>query len=162
VDRSRSPRRSVAKRVTGQRFTQAANRKKSPVAGICTRNSPAPGEARSSGCRDVFGNGAWLGDRVPVFPHAGQVHLNGFAHELGGFFLRGAGGDATAKVRDVRAEPGGGLLEQDGVFHQFKPACFKKTIPRHRIRIHRRMARDRDAPFFRWVLILAMAALEIH
>lgn len=78
-----------------------------------------------SGCRDVFGDGARLGNRVSVFPHAGQVHLNGFAHQLGSFFHGGASGDASWKVRNVRAVATSGLFEQNGVSHHFNPACFR-------------------------------------
>jgi hypothetical protein len=52
--------------------------------------------------------------------------LNSLAHELGGFFLCGAGRDASWKIRNVRAIAGSGFFEQDGVSHfNFSPACVK-------------------------------------
>lgn len=78
-----------------------------------------------SGWRDVFGDRAGLGDRVSVFPHAGKMHPDGAAHQLGSLLLCGASRDASWKVRNVRAVASPGLFEEDGVSHFFNPACLK-------------------------------------
>lgn len=62
----------------------------------------------------------------------------------------------------MRTVSGRGLFEQDGVFHLFQPRLFQNAVPRLWVQIHGGMARNRDAPFFGRVFILAMAALEIH
>lgn len=103
-------------------------------------------------------------DRVLRLPHAGQVHLNGFTHEVGGFIPWWGQWRSILGGRNGRAVAGGSLLEQDGrISFYFSPACFRILISRvFRSQVHRRMARNRDAPFFGRMFILAMAALEIH
>ena len=52
---------------------------------------------RSSGSRrdDVFGDGLRLRNRLPVFPHAGDMHADRAANQVGSFFERRAGSDTS-------------------------------------------------------------------
>jgi len=73
---------------------------------------------------NFFADGQCLGDVFPMQPHAFQVELDGFFHQLTRLFKRGSGCYAPRKVGNVRTVTVRGACIQNKVFHCFRPACF--------------------------------------
>lgn len=61
-----------------------------------------------------------LGDLFPLLPQVLDVKLDGLRDELEGFFPRLSRCNAAGEVRNIGAEAGWSLLEDDGVFHASK------------------------------------------
>ena len=65
-------------------------------------------------------------NKVTVHPHAFDMELDRFAHELAGFFQRRGRCHAPRKIGNVSAVARRGELEENDVLAHFSPACFSK------------------------------------
>lgn len=70
-----------------------------------------------------------LGNRIAVGSQALDMELDSFTNELLGFVKRETSNAQAREVGHVGAPSGGGLLEDDGVWLHFNPACSECVSP---------------------------------
>ena len=66
----------------------------------------------------------WCWNNVSMDPHAFDVELNCFSHELTRLIPRRCGGNAPGKIRNVGAKARRCRLKENGVPAHFSSACF--------------------------------------